>query len=76
MWSVLHSALRFRLVLDQLTLCGSFTARLSISSEQSEKALVQRLEVDLSRPKLEVQNLESFGHELELTIPDYQKQMK
>jgi len=69
------NALRLRLVFNQLTqLCGSFTAHLLISSEQSEKTLVQRL--DLSRQKLGVQNLESFGHELELTIPDRQKQMK
>jgi len=60
--------------IDTIMRCGSFTAHLLISSEQSENPLVQRL--DLSRQKLGVQSLESFGHELELTIPDHQKQMK
>jgi len=60
--------------IDTIMRCGSFTACLLISSEQSENTFVQRL--DLFRQKLGVQNLESFGHELELTIPDHQEQMK
>jgi len=58
--------------------CGSFTARLLISSEQSEKHFGSetRSRQKLGVQNLEVQSLESFGHELELTIPDHQKQVK
>jgi len=69
------NTLRLRLVLNQLTPLCDAVVSLHIFWLVQIKAKNTGSETR-SRQKLGVQNLESFGHELELTIPDHQKQMK